>query len=277
MSDVEKKEYEWTNDTEHRTLRFCLPISGEGAKTLETEVESATMPKLHIVINCETIEDFPPPWVRALLTLSKTVKTIGKSVRLAGASNKLRNQIRTAGIDKALPISISLNAALIELGIASARTLDVNFINPFLQAAMNTLKIQAQVEAQAKQPYKRNARETLLGDISGIIGLVSEAFTGTVVISFPEKTFLNIMSKMLGEKFESITQEIQDGAAEFTNIIFGQAKVVLNERGFGIKTALPSVVTGKHHSVMNLSLGPRLAIPFETDAGEFFVEICLSE
>lgn len=109
-----------------------------------------------------------------------------------------------------------------------------------------------------------------------MIGLVSDVFSGSVVISFPQATFLNVMSRMLGEEFTEITKEIEDGAGEITNIIFGQAKITLNERGYGIKTALPSVVTGQDHSILQMSTGPRVVVPFETDVGPFFVEICLS-
>jgi chemotaxis protein CheX len=59
-------------------------------------------------------------------------------------------------------------------------------------------------------------------------------------------------------------------------MIFGYAKQILNEKGFGIKMALPSVVSGKDHSLSSSNQGTSLVIPFESVAGNFFVEICLS-
>ena len=59
-------------------------------------------------------------------------------------------------------------------------------------------------------------------------------------------------------------------------MIFGQAKVVLNENGYGIKTAIPSVVSGKDHTLSGLTKGPVVIVPFSTEFGPFFVEICLS-
>jgi len=167
--------------------------------------------------------------------------------------------------------------ALQEFVVKSTKKLDVQFVNPFLAGTVETLKVQAQVEAKAGTPYKKGPRESLSGDISGVIGLVSEHFTGSVVISFPEATFLAIINKMLGENYTELTPEIQDGAAELTNIIFGFAKRDLNEKGFGIKMAIPSVVAGKDHTIQNHSNGARIAIPFESSVGKFSVEICLSE
>ncbi len=67
-----------------------------------------------------------------------------------------------------------------------------------------------------------------------------------------------------------------DGAGEITNMIFGQAKIILNEKGYGIKTALPSVVTGKDHNLLSITKGPVVTVPFTSTAGNFFVEICIS-
>ena len=81
---------------------------------------------------------------------------------------------------------------------------------------------------------------------------------------------------MLGEEFTTLNSEIIDGAGELTNMIFGQAKITLNEKGYGIKTALPSVIAGKDHSLNAMTKGPVVVVPFTTPKGNFFVEICLS-
>jgi chemotaxis protein CheX len=60
-------------------------------------------------------------------------------------------------------------------------------------------------------------------------------------------------------------------------MVFGQAKVALNEKGYGLQTAVPSVVSGRDHGIQGIGAGPRIRVPFETDAGPFFIEICLSD
>lgn len=132
------------------------------------------------------------------------------------------------------------------------------------------------VFARAGKLFIKTAKDKFSGDISGVIGIVSASFNGSVVISFPEMTYLMLMSRMLGESCVQLTKDIEDGAGELTNIIFGKAKVILNEKGYGINTALPSVVTGKAHSVQTLTKGPVVVIPFESDVGPFFIEVCLS-
>lgn len=155
--------------------------------------------------------------------------------------------------------------------------IDINFVNPFLAATLNVLKIQASIEATPGKVYLKKNDEALKGDVSGVIGIVSDTFNGSVVISFPEKTFLKVMSGMLGEEYTELSKDILDGAGEITNMIFGMAKVTLNERGYGIKIALPQVISGKGHSLSAMSKGPTVIIPFSSSAGDFFVEVSLSE
>ncbi|MFP5386917.1 MAG: chemotaxis protein CheX [Bacteriovoracia bacterium] len=155
--------------------------------------------------------------------------------------------------------------------------IDSNFINPFLSATLNVLKVQAEISAEAGKIYRKKAGEEMIGDVSGVIGIVSDTFNGSVSITFPEATFLKIMSAMLGEEYTVLDKDLLDGAGEITNMIFGQAKIKLNDRGYGIKMALPQVISGKNHTLTSLSKGPTVVVPFKSTAGDFFVEVFLSE
>lgn len=162
------------------------------------------------------------------------------------------------------------------MGAAVAqKSFDVNLVNPFIDATMKVLKIQSQTNVTPGKIFIRQGDKPS-GDVSGVIGLVSPGFNGSIVISFPEKTFLAIMSKMLGETLTSLTKEINDGAGEISNMIFGQAKTELNKAGYGIQMALPTVIVGKDHTFLNSKQGPSVIVPFNSDCGEFYVEICVA-
>lgn len=228
----------------------------------------------NIIINCENLQDLGARWTRALMQLHRQLKAQNKAIRLIAASPAIRKLLESQGLDASLKCCDTLKDALTDIGCKRVSVIDVNFINPFLTATLNVLKVQCSTEARPGKPFRKSPTDKYGGDISGVIGLVSDAFSGSVVISFQKETFLSIMSLMLGEPITEINQETQDGAGELTNIIFGQAKVELNNRGFGIKTALPSVVMGENHTVLQMANGARMVIPFETDAGPFFIEIC---
>lgn len=247
------------------------------AKNFEGEIDGiSNHANGHVIINCEHLASFSKDWIRIFLRLQINLKSYDKFLKLIHVHPALMTLFKKEGIDSTFKISTTLKDALDEAGTPPKRSLDTEFINPFLTATLHVLNVQAQITAKAGQIYKKKSTDTFYGDVSGVIGIVSEAFNGSVVISFPEKTFLKIMSNMLGEEYTEISKDILDGAGEITNMIFGQAKVVLNEKGYGIKTAIPSVVSGKDHSLQGITKGPVIVVPFESTAGNFFVEICLS-
>lgn len=150
---------------------------------------------------------------------------------------------------------------------------DVNFINPFIDGAIQTLKIQCSFAATAGKPFIKGKGPDIKTDIAGVIGLTSAAFNGSVAICFPQIVFLTMMERMLGEKYTAITKELEDGASELLNIIFGQAKKVLNEKGYAIEKAIPTIVRGSGIAVRHMTPSPTIVLPFETDVGIFHIEV----
>lgn len=258
-------------------IKFDGELDFNQCKLFEEEIDGiSTNPDSHLLINCESLTNLPKDWLRAFLRMQINLKINNKFLKLIQVNIALMNYMKKEGIDTTFKIAKDLRDALNEVGLAPKRTLDTEFINPFLNATMHVLKVQATTEAKPGKVHVKKPNDQTVGDVSGVIGIVSDSFNGSVVISFPEQTFLKIMSSMLGEEYTKLDKEIIDGAGELTNMIFGQAKIVLNEKGYGIKTAIPSVVSGKNHTLSAQSKGPIVVVPFESTAGNFFVEICLS-
>lgn len=151
------------------------------------------------------------------------------------------------------------------------------FINAFISATIQVLSVQAQVEAKAGEFAPGSKTGIAHGDISGVIGITAGSVNGTAVLTFPEQTFLKIISSMLGETYTQLVPDIVDGAGELTNMIFGQAKLVLNQKDYGVQMAIPSVVTGRDHMISGITKGAILQVPFESVAGNFFLIIALGQ
>lgn len=258
------------------TLRGRLEVDSLGSFE-ETSIKKVDGPNARsVMVDCIELEEISPSWMRTLVLMQKTLEQHRKYVRFFRVPAAVVSFIQSQGVEKSLICRPTLSDALQELGLAKKVTLDVNFINPFLEATMKVLEVQTQTKCRPGQITRKTNDGRFEADLSGVIGLVSDAFKGSVVIGFPEKTFLTVMSRMMGEELKELTKEIEDGAGELTNMIFGQAKLALNEKGYGINTAIPSVIRGKGHSVSGVTSGPVVVVPFETDAGNFFIEICLS-
>lgn len=189
--------------------------------------------------------------------------------------------IRSEGLDIILKPIKSLDEVTQKANSAPAKSftkLDVSFINPFIEGAIKTLDVQCQVPVTIDKPLLKT-KETKLPviDILGIIGITSKAFKGNISICFPEKVFLFIMSKMLFEDYKEITKDLEDGAGEILNMIFGHAKRVLNENGHSFEKAIPAIVRAKDLSLSHLNHQDSIVLPFKSDAGEFYMEINMNK
>jgi chemotaxis protein CheX len=154
--------------------------------------------------------------------------------------------------------------------------LDVDFINPFIDMSMKTLNGLCGVESiKALKPYLMGKEEELEIDISGTLSITSPYFRGSIAVSFANDIYKKILEKMIEEQVAEINADNQDGAAEIVNIIFGNTKAVLNQRGYKIDRALPSVVRGHKHKIYQNGKVPVLLVPFNSDVGRFYIQICV--
>ena len=152
--------------------------------------------------------------------------------------------------------------------------MDVKYINPFIESTYNVLETMAKTKAEGGNPYLKNDRKAK-GDVSAIISLTGDVL-GTMSISFEEKCILTIVSNLFNEKVE-MNDEIKDAVGEIGNMISGQARQRLEERGRSLKAAIPTVIMGKNHSITRVTTAPVIAIPFSTDSGEFTIEVCFED
>jgi chemotaxis protein CheX len=151
--------------------------------------------------------------------------------------------------------------------------MDVTLINPFIEATLHVLSSLAFTQAKAGKPYLK--KDSLaMGDVSGIVGLTGET-SGTLSVSFSEQSILTIVSNMFGEPVPEINDEVKDAVGEILNIVSGQARQKLESKGRILKGAIPTVITGKNHTISHITRHPIIAIPFDTDNGGFTIEVCL--
>lgn len=79
--------------------------------------------------------------------------------------------------------------------------------------------------------------------------MVGPQSKGSMSITFDEQLALQVMQNMLGERPNSINEEVTDMVGEITNMVTGGAKRILSESGFEFNMATPIVVSGKGHTI----------------------------
>ena len=151
--------------------------------------------------------------------------------------------------------------------------MNVEFINPFLEAMLNVLSTMAQLDAKPGKPALKES-DVSRGEVSGIIGMIGEKARGSVAISFTKPVILDIVKRMLAEEPTVINETVTDLVGELTNMVSGGAMKILGEHGYIFDMAIPAVVSGKDHLIHHRSKGKKIILPFSVDSGEFFVELC---
>ncbi|MEN6330770.1 MAG: chemotaxis protein CheX [Smithella sp.] len=152
--------------------------------------------------------------------------------------------------------------------------MNVIYINAFVEASINVLKVMASINATAGKPYLKQDL-TARGDFSGILTF-SGSVAGSLALSFSLSCISQILSNMLGEDQLS-TEMIENAAGELTNMISGDARKRLQSQGLLIYADIPIVLSGKNHLIKHVLDGASIAIPFETGYGEFVVDVNIKE
>ncbi len=151
--------------------------------------------------------------------------------------------------------------------------MDVKFINPVLAAIVNILQTMAEI---TPKPGKLSVKsdQFSLGVISGFIDLASSDIHVSVAVTFSSEAILDIGSRMMHTELKEVNDDVKDLVGEIANMVAGGAKSNLEEAGYNFKLTLPTVVVGERHQVKHSVEGVTLMLPFTTEAGKFFVEVC---
>ncbi|ARR48278.1 TPA: chemotaxis protein CheX [Photobacterium damselae] len=147
------------------------------------------------------------------------------------------------------------------------------FVNPFLASLLNVVQTMATMELSPQKPRLKKD-EIARGDVSGLIGMIGPQTKGSMSITFDEKLALEIMHRMVGERPVGINEEITDMVGEITNMVTGGAKRILADKGYDFDMATPAVVSGRGHTITHKCEGAVIIMPFESDYGRAFIEIC---
>ncbi len=154
--------------------------------------------------------------------------------------------------------------------------MDAKLINPVLETMVNVLSTMANVKPNLGKP-KIKTDEVALGDVTGIMSMVSPKVRASLAISFSKPAIIDLVKRMLGEDITEVDETAKDMAGEMTNMVVGGAKNLYAEQGFDFDMSSPKLLLGKDQPVHHEFSGKTIVLPFSAEVGEFFVELCFEE
>ena len=149
----------------------------------------------------------------------------------------------------------------------------IEFLNPFLSSFLNVMKTMASMDLVPQKPRLKND-QTACGHVSGLMGMVATEAKGSMSITFDESFALSTMENILGERPDTVNEEVSDMVGEICNMVVGGAKRILSENGFDFDMATPVVVTGISHTIKHKCKGKIILVPFVSKWGSAYIEIC---
>ena len=119
-------------------------------------------------------------------------------------------------------------------------------------------------------------RRVMSDSISGIIGLAG-THKGVLAIHLPKVVALAITSSFLGMDVDEIGPDVEDAVGELANMLGGNIKTILSQKGRDIELSMPTTISGKQYDFQPTKDAEQVAIPFVTDAGNFVIELQLEK
>ncbi len=107
-------------------------------------------------------------------------------------------------------------------------------------------------------------------DVTGIIGLNGKA-DGNIVMSLDREVALSLTESMLGQRPESIDENVVDAVGETINIVVGQAKAKLES--LRLNLGIPTVVAGRGQSIRFTGQSAPVWCSFESPWGQ--IDLCV--
>lgn len=151
--------------------------------------------------------------------------------------------------------------------------INLEFLKVFIDSTKYILQSFCQFsEVNHGKPFLYDEKSPPQLAIEGRIELSSSFFEGRFIIGFTKEAYLEILRLVLAQEDKDITKENADFSGEIVNMVYGQAKNILNASGHNFEKVIPTYeINPAIHSVKN----PIVIVPLITDAGtiDLLVEV----
>ncbi|MBA3005225.1 MAG: chemotaxis protein CheX [Proteobacteria bacterium] len=120
------------------------------------------------------------------------------------------------------------------------------------------------------------ASGALTDSITGMIGLAG-THKGVLAIHIPNPVAIAITSSFLGMDVDEINDDVRDAVGELANMLGGNVKTILSQKGRDIDLSLPSTISGHEYGFKATTNVDLVILPFKTEKGDFVVELQLEK
>ena len=110
--------------------------------------------------------------------------------------------------------------------------------------------------------------------ITGMVGLTG-THKGVFAIHIPHRLAMAITSSFLMMDVTEINADVHDAVGELANMVGGNVKNILSEKGGDIDLSLPTTFSGSEYSFQSDKSVEKVIVKFNTGDGYFLIEMDL--
>jgi chemotaxis protein CheX len=162
--------------------------------------------------------------------------------------------------------SLSIQENKAEVGILRER---------IIESAKEIFSSMLMMDISAMEELKTEALPHV-DSISGVIGLAG-THKGVLAIHLPQRVAMAITSSFLGMDVDEMNSDVEDAVGELANMLGGNVKSILSEKGRDINLSMPTTISGRHYDYQSNKDAERIFISFLCDTGQFTVELQLEK
>ncbi len=107
--------------------------------------------------------------------------------------------------------------------------------------------------------------------VSGMVGMAGQV-KGLLAIHLNEDVAKTVTGNFLGMEVEEVDEDVRDAIGELANMLAGNIKMALTEKGNDIKLSIPSAISGEEYTIDSMTDAEITVVPFSLESGEFMVE-----
>lgn len=271
-------------ELEERENKFAIfhchrsAAGAEGAdffRLLLTQVTRlGSCPELKIVIDLKDKAEIDSETLEKIAGFGQQLVAMKRKIYLVNVPEQTTIAIKTRGMDTYLHTLYSSpvkTQTVVSKAVLDTEAALIDALQEGLRGVCDMFC--AKLSFQPKPAYVKKEAETLPCQITGTLKLRSKTFDGEIVLTFPEATYLKVMSAMHETSYTNLAEVADDGASETLNILRSLARKRLFEKGYMFDKEIPAVTRGDLTEKLLRNYSSVLVIPFDSPQGTFYCQV----
>lgn len=270
---------QWFHSPLFKTTEFALTfLAGnltseqvlEISEFLKSVLES--LPKF-LVLDCAKVKSLPLKFAGEVVEWNRILAATGRTLLIIKASPDTRNFLENAKLLRTIPTYSDIYHFGKTHHIKEGLRVNYDVADLFSRATSGVLS-SILGDTKLQLAFVTLKRRSTAEFISATVPIQGKRIDTHFTIHLPSATFKKVATKILGEEVTEIGDDNRDVACELVNMIFTQAKGLLNGLDYDVQKAFPKLgIDPKLEDRSDVAGQNFILTPFSTPMGNFFTEL----